>query len=132
MATIQWRDSYSVGDDRMDSQHKRLVVMLNNFNDSLSKGHGKEKLYDTLMGLVDYTKKHFKDEEALMESINYPGLEDHKREHKELTRQVVDFAKKYNAGETAITIELMHFLRDWLINHIQGEDKRYGEHLKRG
>jgi hemerythrin len=129
MALIVWKPTYSVGVPEMDDQHKRLVEILNELNEGLVKGQGKDKLYSTLMGLIDYTKKHFADEEKLMEKSGYPKLDQHKKEHKELTQQVVDFARQYNAGEKGITIELMNFLRSWLVVHIQGKDAEYGRHI---
>lgn len=129
MAVIEWEDRFSVGIAEMDEQHKRLVGLLNTFNQALSEGRGKAALYDVLMSLIEYTKQHFRDEEALMEAKGYPGLEEHRQEHKELTGQVVDFAREFNAGNKTITIGLMHFLRDWLVNHIMGEDKKYGDFI---
>ena len=40
--------------------------------------------------------------------------------------------KRFKAGKTAITIEVMSFLRDWLQHHIKESDKALGRHLGQG
>jgi hemerythrin len=80
--------------------------------------------------LVDYTKVHFAREEKLFGQTGYPEAVPHKQQHDALTRQVLDVQRKYAAGAAAtVSLEVMHFLRDWLIKHIQGTDQKYRSHL---
>jgi len=130
MAMITWKDSYSVHHPDMDRQHKKLAATLNELHDALRQGKGKDQLYATLISLIEYTKKHFRDEEALMERVGFPDLEEHRHKHKILTLQVREFAEQYNAGKKTMTVELMNFLRDWLLDHIGKEDAQYGKHLQ--
>jgi hemerythrin len=44
--------------------------------------------------------------------------------------QVVDIQNKFKAGEAMVSMELMTFLKDWLVNHIQGTDKKYSSFLR--
>jgi hemerythrin len=38
---------------------------------------------------------------------------------------------KYKAGNTAVlSMEVMSFLRDWLLKHIQGSDRALGTYLQ--
>jgi len=60
----------------------------------------------------------------------YPAAAAHKKEHDDLTKQVLDVKKKFQEGATAtLSMEVLNFLRKWLLNHIQGSDKKYGPHL---
>ncbi len=61
-----------------------------------------------------------------MSRARYPGLHAHKNGHHDLTRQVEQFVQRYNRGELALNVHLLTFLRDWLVNHIQKEDRQYG------
>jgi hemerythrin len=80
--------------------------------------------------LVDYTKVHFAREEKLFAQTGYSDAAAHKQQHDALTRQVLEVQRKYAAGAVAtVSLEVMHFLRDWLINHIQGSDQKYRPHL---
>jgi len=61
----------------------------------------------------------------MMAEANYPGLADHKLKHRDLIKQVQDFSSRLEKGETALSLDLMNFLRDWLTNHIQKVDHDY-------
>jgi len=36
---------------------------------------------------------------------------------------------RYRRGDNSVYIELLNFLRDWLTNHMQKEDREYGPWL---
>ena len=129
MSLIQWNDRLSVQVESMDAQHKKLIAMINELNDAMKQGKGKDMAGKILDGLVSYTVTHFANEEKLMASAGYPQLAEHKVEHQKLIAQVTDFQKKFKSGNTAITIDLMSFLTKWLTSHIEQVDKRYGAHM---
>jgi len=126
---FQWKDSYSVKVEAMDHQHKKLFELVNELHNAMGAGHGKDVAGDVLHRLIDYTVNHFSAEEKLMEKYNYPGLTSHRVEHKALTDKVLAFKKEFDAGTGNVTPELMLFLQQWLRNHIQTVDQRYGEFL---
>jgi hemerythrin len=130
MPLMTWNAKMSVGVALLDNDHKKLVGMLNQLFDAINSGQGKESLGKILDGLVDYTKIHFANEEKLFAQTIYPESVAHKKEHDDLTRQVLDVQNKYKAGATGtLSLEVMNFLKTWLVNHIQGNDKKYGPHL---
>jgi len=43
---------------------------------------------------------------------------------------VAETQKKMASGTAMISMEVMDFLKDWLVNHIQGTDKIYGPFFK--
>jgi hemerythrin-like metal-binding protein len=122
---ITWSRSYSVGVSQMDKEHQRLIDIINNLYASMRSGRSKDAIGTIVDELVDYTKTHFAHEERLMQESGYEGYGDQKRAHEALVAQVVDIQGKYRAG-TALGQEVMTFLKNWLLNHIQGMDKRYG------
>jgi hemerythrin len=103
--------------------------MVNLLHDSMKSGTGKEALGAIIGGLVSYTESHFADEEQLMEKHSYPGMQEHKFEHEKLVKQVQDLHKQFKSGQTILTLGVMMFLKDWLIKHIQGDDKKFGAFL---
>lgn len=131
MPLMEWNDKLSVGVDAIDSDHKHLVGLVNELHDAVKAAKGKEVLGKVLDGLIAYTKSHFGREEVEMGKTHYPKANDHIKEHANLTKQVLDVQAKYKAGNNAVlSMEVMAFLRDWLIKHIQASDKALGEHLK--
>ncbi len=124
-----WSDTYSVKIGLIDSQHKNLVNIINELHQAMITGHGKEQLGIILSTLIKYTQFHFKTEEGLMESHQYPEYSCHKTEHDQLTKTVLDFRDKFQRNELGLTTEVMGFLKDWLSKHILGSDKRYAPFL---
>jgi hemerythrin-like metal-binding protein len=122
---FHWSDDYSVKVPSIDAQHQRLVAMLNDLHDGMSRGHGAELLTPILSGLIDYTAQHFAHEEALFAEYGYPDAAEHTAEHQKLVAQVLAFKAKLESKQATINMELMKFLKDWLIKHILGSDMRY-------
>jgi len=130
MPLMQWNDKLSVGVTALDEDHRKLVGMLNNLYEGIQAGHGRETVGKTLDGLISYTAGHFAREERYFAQTNYPAAAAHKKEHTDLTQQVLAVQKKYKEGATSVvSLEVMNFLKNWLLTHIQGSDKRYGPHL---
>lgn len=131
MAIIDWSDEYSVSVKEMDEQHKKLIAMINELNEAMKSGKGKDVMEKILKNLVDYTVTHFASEEKLMQSGDYPGYLAQKSQHEALTKQVIEFQTKYHEGKAVLSVEIMSFLKDWLVNHIKGSDKKYGPFLNK-
>jgi hemerythrin len=128
MAYFAWKPEYSVKIAAIDTQHKKLVDMINTLYDAMKAGKSKEVIDPLLNALVDYTKTHFTDEEKLMQVNGYPGLVAHLGEHTRLMKQVLEYQQQWRAGKL-IAIDLSQFLKDWLTNHIAGVDMKYSPYL---
>ncbi len=79
--------------------------------------------------MIVYTDKHFEYEENLLKTYNYPGYQEQKDQHVELFRQVEELNERFQSSRTSMSIEMMKFLKGWLIDHINGTDKQYTEFL---
>lgn len=126
---IDWSDELSVGIEEIDEQHKILVGLLNRLYEAIIKKTDKDEMTVILNELAQYTVIHFAVEESLMRIFDYPQYDDHKKHHQELTKQVVDLQRKFVQGKVSISMEVLHFLRHWLTEHIMGDDKRYGPYM---
>jgi len=130
MPLMVWNDKLSVGVAVIDEEHEKLISMINELHDAIQGGHGKDSLGKILDGLIVYTATHFAHEEKLFADTGYPAAAAHKKAHDDLRKQVLDVQEKYKAGASgALSLEVMNFLKNWLITHIQGSDKKYGPHL---
>jgi len=127
MALFNWDMKYSVGVKMFDDQHKKLFDIINNLFDAMKEGKSKEILGSILDRLLDYTLTHFKDEENVMAKHNYPALDQQKQQHKIFTDKIASLSADHKAGKMVLSIEISNFLKDWLINHIQGIDRQYSE-----
>jgi hemerythrin len=130
MALMSWMNTYSVNVVQFDAQHKQLFGLINGLHDAMAKGHGNDVMAKTLDELILYTKSHFQAEEKLLQAKGYPELAAHKAQHDKFTAQIVQFQKDFSEGKLTVTVQLMNFLRDWLVHHILETDKRYGKFLQ--
>ena len=78
---------------------------------------------------MDYTRDHFAHEEELMKKYEFPGYEAHKRQHEEMAARAKAMVDRYEQDSLGAMDEISTFLRDWLINHINGTDQEYSEFL---
>lgn len=130
MPLMTWTEKLAVGVKVLDDDHKKLVDMVNQLYDAIVSGHGKDSLGKTLDGLIEYTKSHFAREEKFFVQTGYADTAAHKQQHADLTRQVLDVQQKYKAGVSGtLSLEVMNFLKNWLVTHIQGTDQKYGPYL---
>jgi hemerythrin len=129
MAFVAWNDSFNVNVSDIDMQHRKLIGMINDLNDAMRHGKGKDILGRIIDGLVNYAGVHFRTEEAYFDRFGYPESRSHKIEHSSFTKEVADFKSKFDAGKLALSVEVMNFLGNWLQNHIKGVDKKYGPFL---
>ena len=125
MALIEWTQKLSVGVPEMDEQHKKLVELINRLHEAMRKGEGPSVIKAVLNELVTYIKVHFAAEERMLASREYPGLAAQKRMHKVFTDKVAEMNQKVQSGAMLSSITVSSFLQDWLVNHIQNEDKKY-------
>jgi hemerythrin len=129
MAFIDWTANYSVKVDAMDEQHKKLIALINELHEAMKTGQGKEVTSRVLTNLVRYTQTHFTAEEKLLEQYHYPKLGEQKIAHKGFVAKIQETQKKAETTTIGVNNDLLKFLKDWLINHIEGSDKQYGEHI---
>lgn len=129
MALMTWNPDYSVKIREIDEQHKQLIAMINELNEAMSSGRGKETLGSILDRLTRYVASHFQLEEKLMEQHGYPEFADHKDKHQKMTAKVLSLREDYKQGKIALTIEVAKFLQDWLNKHILSTDQKYAPFL---
>ncbi len=125
MALITWNDTLSVNVAEIDRQHRNLIAIINELNDAMRLGKGKDVLGKIVNSLISYTATHFKTEENYFAQFGYPDTEDHKKEHAAFVQKVLSFKEGFEKRELSLTIDVMSFLSDWLKNHIMGTDKKY-------
>ena len=126
MAFIEWSDQLSVNNAAIDSEHKKLVNITNKLHEAMSKGEGSKVMENILVELISYTKTHFANEEKLMRANNYKDLDEHIIQHQSFVAEVEKFYHKFKAGSFVMSVSVLNFLKNWLVDHIQGRDKKFG------
>jgi hemerythrin len=129
MALITWSDKYSVGVLEIDTQHQKLIQLINGLHSHMLAGDAKEVMDKVLDRMIEYTGFHFDTEQRLMLEYAYPQSPNHIHEHEMLVETAVDLQNKFRSGKVQITMQTSTFLKDWLQNHILKTDKLFGAYL---
>ena len=125
---MKWSEDYTVGVDDLDRQHERLIELINELDEVIQQGRHFRHCSPVLDGLIEYTMVHFSAEEAHMERVGYPGLEQHRGVHEQFIGDVVRLREEIDAGDRAAMDRLLVFLQGWLIGHIVGVDRQYASY----
>ena len=129
MAFIIWTDEIAVNDE-IDAQHKKLFDIVNELHASVTAGAERSTLANIFNELIDYTINHFQTEERYFVNLSYPDSQAHKKEHDDLTEQVVKLQSQFAEGDLVISFELLDFLYDWLMKHTSDSDIKFRRFLE--
>ena len=128
--SVVWDDSYSVGFDPIDEQHKELVKMTNEMFQACEQGvlAADMAFLQIIQKALDYAETHFADEEGYLYDANYPHLDEQKDQHEAFVAEVQKSIEEFEAGNIE-PVYLARFLKKWLLNHIAVFDKKYAPYL---
>ena len=125
----EFDDSLVTGNEMIDTQHRELIDKINKLLDSCETSKDKVVAVKTLDYLADYTEFHFGEEEKLQESIGYPGIAEHKKEHDKLRQVVKDLYNMLEEEEgpsDAFVEQVNKNVIEWLYRHIQSIRRETG------
>ena len=131
MSNIVWNEQlYGIGIEELDEQHKQLVDLLNSLIQSINRGEHDEAVKQALRGMVDYVSYHFAAEEDLMNKVDYPDFESHRKQHNAFVVKITNYLKRMQSGQELSAFELVSFLKTWLLRHIAGSDRNIARYIK--
>ena len=126
--TIIWDNTLSVGNDAIDKDHQKLILLLNR---TVHHDLSNSEINEIILDLTRYAQFHFSHEEALMESIGFPELEVHRKQHQQMLKKVERLAGSWFRQQGVETLnELRTLLREWLTKHIYESDQAIGLHIQ--
>jgi len=131
MAFLEWTDSLTINFRLLDTDHKRLIDLINKLHDASLDTTDPAAGQNALNQLVDATRTHFVHEETLMRKTAYPQFIPHKIEHDRLMKQIEDFRKRLISGQVGLSQDTIVFVRTWFCDHIIKVDRYLGEWLNK-
>jgi hemerythrin len=111
-----------------DTEHMLLVNLLNAVYKLLKEGKREKAKELFKKGVIEYTEKHLRHEEEVMERFGYPDLERHKKTHETFRKVIAEDIKnledpKVFASEAALAM-------GWVVSHIKKTDRKYVDYFK--
>jgi len=131
---IEWNESYAIGVEEVDRQHRELFVRFEAVLDAIGAGKGKEELVPLLGFLHDYTVAHFRDEEELHRRHHYPRAGFHREAHGAFRDKLDAFRVELETrgASNMLVIQAGQTLFRWLVEHVCGMDKDFGGFVGKG
>jgi hemerythrin len=126
---IEWNEEFKTGIEIIDKQHQTLMRIYNKQLDYRDSFKGFDALKKTIDRIVKFSAIHFKTEEALLRKHDYPDLDYHLHEHKNLKETIDKFAAEIRKGNSYLAAEFLEFLKDWIQYHIKYEDIKFSGFL---
>lgn len=126
---MKWKESYKIGVEEIDSQHKHLFDLANAAEELLLLPDHMDK-YDDILHMInalkDYVVYHFHAEEALLLKIHYPKFFTHQIAHQDFIAQLHSFdVQDIDTDQTKKLLELTTLITQWLLGHVLGEDRKW-------
>ena len=129
MLKMKWLDSYNTGVELFDKEHHKIIELINSMLAAITEKSEKEIFVNICDDIIAYTEYHFAHEEKAMTLVNYPGIKEHIADHKWLKQEAERFKVIIINNFPEGTKDMLIFLRQWLIDHIQIVDKQYSAYL---
>lgn len=125
--SIPWVDDISLGHEVLDRQHRTLVECVNRVIEILAGGRDPDALRREMDQLARLSAAHFEEEERLMDTLGAGALPRHRESHIRLLGQLRTLSIQVeNTGfSTAV-----QSIRDWLLEHIRGDDQELVTQLR--
>lgn len=126
---MKWDDSFAIGIEAIDNQHKKIFEHLLALENSVSKRDPWHILRFFLSQLSEYMQFHLAVEEALLEIIGYPDRTSHCDSHAKLVDQIAKLEEKLKRNPSGEN--LVGFFEDWFVRHVLSNDRDYAAYVKR-
>lgn len=128
---IEWDDSYLLGVQEIDFQHKKLISIANELYDIVAntEANSKEKMPNILKKLTDYTEYHFNAEENLQKKIEYSGLNAHKMAHSMFINEINNQIKQLSLENKSNVLGFYKYMVNWILTHVAKADKVWAKFM---
>ncbi|MBF0301265.1 MAG: hemerythrin family protein [Oligoflexia bacterium] len=126
---------YQIGLPLIDEQHARFMQIIEDAVKKISAQKNSKDIavFDLVQDLKQYSTVHFLYEENQMKKHNWPELATHKQLHEIFKKKVLEFSTLINSSSlmnAGKPKELAIFLKEWFLNHIQRDDRKFAEFVQ--
>jgi len=127
-----WTPDLETGHPVIDGQHRQWIAAVNELFDAHKNGRGRKEVERTMAFLIEYTNKHFNDEEGLQQKYGYAEHPAHKQIHADFKKKARELAGElYRSGPTEENINnVCVTIGRWVVNHIKTADLTMAAYIR--
>jgi hemerythrin len=129
---IGWSDEFALNLPEIDAQHQVLFGLIDQLWTAIVERSGRNDQLRLIGDLEDYAVQHFKEEELFMKATGFPRLPEHKLAHETYVKRIASERASIISGSPTLSLDLLRFLQDWLVDHILVLDREYAHHYEAG
>lgn len=125
---IEWTPDLAIDHPEIDRQHEHFFQLFSELTLAIQRRAGLEEVGRVLSALSVFVGAHFRMEEELMRSSDYPGLQAHIADHEVFRAQVEAMVDQYRRKDFDATL-LLRVMRGWITGHVQTSDREMVRYL---
>lgn len=130
IARIEWKKNWESGNKTIDNEHMKLIELGNSLIFMDLSNYDFDKVLNQLDKLINHIVNHFKDEESILNEINYVNYDEHKKIHNDLLAKASSLKEKYLNGNINKTAFFSFIVDDIVKEHMEKEDVKFYDYLK--
>jgi hemerythrin len=123
-AFVSGEDFPNLGHEALDEEHRNIVRLLNDLHDAILQNQPIANQRFLLHQLESYLRVKCRSEEEMMQNDSYPHLENHRKAHEGLYRNLYEFQKVLSNSKVDDSLNGVRRIRDLLLQHVLHEDSR--------
>ena len=122
---LEWKDIYCSGNTLIDSQHQNFFHTSNQFLNALQSSLPNAEILLIVEQLLEDIVRHFRDEEAILKSVDFPGLKEHAEKHAVLHKKGSEMALALRSGSQPPGEIFTFLVYDVVFQHMYLADREY-------
>ncbi|MBB1077831.1 hypothetical protein HUU62_25870 [Rhodoferax sp. 4810] len=122
--SIEWLESYKIGNAEIDTSQKALFELANQIADS----EDWMALRPMIVALFKQMQNQFELEEALMVKVAFPGAQAHAEDHQHLLTRLRDRSMDVGKGHMNKKA-IVGVMTDWAHRHVANLDAELSQYL---
>ena len=122
---INWIETYSVGNEIVDNEHKELIEIYNSLAIAIENNEGNEKYSQIIQNLTSCSLLHFKMEDEYMQELYNTVLFAFKKTHKNFIYRIAMINVELSMGYSVDMQGICLYLKKWLESHLITESAYY-------
>jgi hemerythrin len=131
LSPIPWVEALSVGDAAIDAEHRFFIDLVNRLSAMVVQDASKIGINALLHRLIEHSREHFTNEEAILEAAGYPELAAHRDAHQALLGALEAVVQDFLAADSydRWVAAALH-IKTALVDHLLHQDMRFKSHLQ--
>jgi hemerythrin len=126
---VRWYDSYALGLDELDRQHKSLFDMLEELYTIKERYGFGDEFEEKLASYIETLESHLMYEESLMTKWEYHRYPIQKNAHTSIMKTIEQYMHS-DKHDTQSHARFLDQIKEWLLSHTLIEDRKYAKFFR--